>query len=129
MKYRRSRRQSVKYLLAAGTFVALAGMLINPRDLLGAKAPDDPCQGAVKSGATLSRDRLTQLLTVSEGDRKDKVRSIIKEPYCRLAPLEVRTGVKSEREAYPLAFDPQTWLIVLYEGSEYRGYAFSFRKS
>lgn len=129
MKYRRSRRQSVKYLLAAGTFVALAGMLINPRDLLGAKVPDDPCQGTVKSGATLSRDRLAQLLTVSEGDRKDKVRSIIKEPYCTLTTVEVRSGVKSDREAYPLAFDPQTWLIVLYEGNEYRGYAFSFRKS
>ncbi|WP_068818026.1 hypothetical protein [Phormidesmis priestleyi] len=128
MKYRRSRRQSVKYLLAAGTFVALAGMLINPRDLLGAKAPDDPCQSAVKSKVTLSRDRLAQLLTVSEGDRKDKVRSILKEPYCTLA-IEVRSGVKSDREAYPLAFDPQTWLIVLYEGNEYRGYAFSFRKS
>jgi len=128
MKYRRSRRQSVKYLLAAGTFVALAGMLINPRDLLGAKAPDDPCQSAVKSKVTLSRDRLAQLLTVSEGDRKDKVRSILKEPYCTLV-IEVRSGVKSDREAYPLAFDPQTWLIVLYEGNEYRGYAFSFRKS
>ncbi len=129
MKYRRSRRQSVKYLLAAGTFVALAGMLINPRDLLGAKAPDDPCQGVVKSGATLSRDRLSQLLTISEGDRKDKVRSIIKAPYCTLTSVEVRSGVKSDREVYPLAFDPQTWLIVLYEGNEYRGYAFSFRKS
>ncbi len=128
MKYRRSRRQSVKYLLAAGTFVALAGMLMNPRDLLGAKAPADPCQGVVKSGTTLSRERLAQLLTVSEGDRKDKVRSILKEPYCTLH-IEVRTGVKSDREAYPLAFDPQTWLIVLYEGNEYRGYAFSFRKS
>lgn len=128
MKHRRSRRQSVKYLLAAGTFVALAGMLINPRDLLGAKAPEDLCQGAVKPKANLSRERLTQLLTVVEGDRKDKVRSIVKEPYCTLATLEVRKGEKSDREAYPLAFDPQTWLIVLYEGNEYRGYAFSFRK-
>lgn len=128
MKHRRSRRQSVKYLLAAGTFVALAGMFINPRDLLRAKAPKDLCQSSVKSGANLSRERLIQLLTIAEGDRKDKVRSILKEPYCTLA-IEVRSGVKSDREVYPLAFDPQTWLIVLYEGNEYRGYAFSFRKS
>ncbi len=129
MKYRRSRRQSVKYLLAAGTFVALAGMLINPRDLLGAKAPNDLCQTAVKSEVTLSRERLTQLLTIAEGDRRDNVRSLLKTPYCTLAPLEVHPGVKSDREVYPLAFDPQTWLIVLYEGDEYRGYAFSFRRS
>ena len=128
MKYRRARRQSVKYLLAAGTFVALAGMLINPRDLLGAKAPQALCQSAVQPSVTLSRERLTQLLTVAEGDRKDKVRSIVKAPYCTLAPLEVRKGEPSEREVYPLAFDPQTWLIVLYEGNEYRGYAFSFRQ-
>ncbi|NJP12002.1 MAG: hypothetical protein HC866_23115 [Leptolyngbyaceae cyanobacterium RU_5_1] len=30
--------------------------------------------------------------------------------------------------AYPLAFDPQTWFIVLYEGDEYAGYSFSFRR-
>jgi hypothetical protein len=48
-------------------------------------------------------------------------------PYCRLSELEVRAGVRAQREAYPLAFDPQTWFVVLYEGDQYTGYSFSFR--
>lgn len=128
MRYRRSRRQSVKYLLAAGTLVALAGMFINPRNLLSAKAPKDSCEQILYAQAVLSREQLSKLLTIPERDRAAKVRAIVKTPYCKLPTLEVRGGAKSQREAYPLAFDPQTWLIILYEGDEYAGYSFSFRQ-
>lgn len=127
MKYRRSRRQSVKYLLATGTLLALTGMLINPRDLLSAKAPRETCAAIVHPQAALSRSQLSKLLIVPERDRKATVRAIVKEPYCKLPSLAVRSGTKADREVYPLAFDPQTWLVVLYEGDEYVGYSFSFR--
>ncbi|MEL6814895.1 MAG: hypothetical protein AAFP03_08780 [Cyanobacteria bacterium J06598_3] len=32
-----------------------------------------------------------------------------------------------EREAYPLAFDPQAWVVVRYAGGEYAGYDFVFK--
>lgn len=108
--------------------VALAGMFINPRDLLSARAPKDGCAQIVQPRKVLSREQLSQLLSIPERDRKTRVRAIVKEPYCKLTSLEVRKGVKAEREAYPLAFDPQTRLIILYEGDEYAGYSFSFRQ-
>ena len=41
--------------------------------------------------------------------------------------FEVRAGVSAERAAYPLAFDPNTWLVVLYEDEEYVGYGFKLQ--
>jgi hypothetical protein len=128
MKYRRTRRQSVKYLLASGTLVALAGMFINPRDFLSAKAPKDTCKQVIQPQRVLSREQLSNLLTVSERDHKNRVKAIVKEPYCKLPNLDIGRGRSAQRDAYPLAFDPQTWLIVLYEGDEYAGYSFSFRQ-
>jgi len=63
-------------------------------------------------------------LAVPERDRKSKVEEILKQPYCQLPTLEVRAGIAAERVAYPLAFDPQSWLVILYEGDEYAGYEF-----
>jgi hypothetical protein len=86
----------------------------------------DQCEAIVETDARLSRDQLAKLLTVPERDAKEKIRDIVSEPYCRLQPLQVRAGVKSEREAYPLAFDPGTQLVILYENDEYAGYRFRF---
>jgi hypothetical protein len=44
-----------------------------------------------------------------------------------LASLQIRAGATSLREAYPLEFDPQTWLVLLYEGDQYTGYRFATR--
>jgi hypothetical protein len=64
-------------------------------------APKRP-RGAknVQSNAQLSREQLAQLLVVPERDPKENVRKIVAEPYCSLQ-LQVRSGVVSEREAYP----------------------------
>jgi hypothetical protein len=114
--------------LLAGALVILTGNLINPGSLLSARDPNAQCQGKVQAQSVISREQLGQLLTVAERDRKAKVRQILKAPYCSLPKVEVRAGVKAEREAYPLAFDPQTRLVILYEGDEYAGYAFDVRR-
>jgi hypothetical protein len=85
------------------------------------------CQVVVKSGAQLSRDQLSRLLSVPERSSKEAIQRIATQPYCTLPTLEARSGVKAEREAYPLAFDPDTWLVLLYENGEYAGYDFAFR--
>lgn len=108
--------------------LALMAFLLPSRLSSQVPAKADVCQQEVQPESVLSRPELTELLSVPERSAKEAVRQVIAEPYCRMAPVEVREGVTAEREAYPLAFDPQTWLVVLYEGDEYAGYDFSFRR-
>jgi hypothetical protein len=129
MKHHNSEWSTLKPLLAGGLMFALVGLLIDVRGMVPAenssRSESEVCQGSVRSEVELSREQLAQLLTVPERDTKARVRDILKEPYCQLPSLEVRAGVAAEREAYPLEFDPQTWLVILYEGDEYAGYRFS----
>lgn len=115
-------------LLAGGLMFTLLGLMMDVqvnqpqaeevRDFLG-------CEGDVRAEVVLSREQLAQVLTVPERDSRDKVRQILAEPYCVLPSVEVRYGVKAEREVYPLAFDPTAWLVILFEGDEYAGYRIS----
>ena len=85
------------------------------------------CQDIIASQAVLSRQQLTQLLTIPERENRQAIEAIAKDPYCTLAAIEVRAGVMAERSVYPLAFAPNTWLIVLYEDEEYVGYGFKLQ--
>lgn len=125
---RRKSNSNFQYLAIGGTLLALIGLLGNPRNLLSARAPSEPCQTVVQPEAILTRDQLSKLLAVPERSPKTAIRAVIKTPYCTLSQVEVRAGVIANREAYPLGFDTQTWLVILYEGNEYAGYAFSFRR-
>ncbi|MGA7936232.1 MAG: hypothetical protein WCA35_21945 [Kovacikia sp.] len=128
MNRRKSHAASVKYMLAGGSVVAALGLLGGPRGLLpNPSLAKDTCQEVVQSKTVLSREQLSRLLAIPERSPRVQVREVLKAPYCKLSTLQIRTGEPSQREAYPLAFDPQTWLVVLYEGDEYAGYSFSFR--
>ncbi|MBD2020966.1 hypothetical protein H6F43_12330 [Leptolyngbya sp. FACHB-36] len=118
-----------KQLMAGGTLLLALGLLLDLQTLpsFNQKSSDEPCQTVVQSQARLSRAQLAQLLTVPEGNRKQRVRAIVKDPFCKLADLQVRAGAVAQREAYPLEFDPETWLVVLYEGEQYVGYRFDVR--
>lgn len=87
----------------------------------------ETCQETIHSGAVLSRSQLSQFLTMATPNPKQTVQAIVGVPYCRLSQIKGDTGVMLDREAYPMEFDPQVWLIVLYEGNNYVGYTFSFR--
>ncbi|MGB3296994.1 MAG: hypothetical protein WBA76_01900 [Phormidesmis sp.] len=84
------------------------------------------CENTVNENSRLSREQLLRLLTIPERDSKSNVRQILQEPYCQLSTLEVRAGVDAIREAYPLEFDPDTALVILYENDEYAGYSFRY---
>lgn len=116
----------VPYLLAGSSILMLVAVMADVRHVVQPAAPISLCSEIVQPASVLPRDKLALLLNVPERDSKDSIRAIISEPYCRLPPVEVRTDVLAEREAYPLAFDPQTWFVVLYEGNEYTGYDFVF---
>jgi hypothetical protein len=125
-----SRGASVKYMLAGGTVIAAFSLLAESQGSLpafpGLAANAAVCQEMVQTQAVLSREQLAKLLTLPERSPKTQVQQVVKTPYCRLSNLSVRAGVSAQREVYPLAFDPQTLLVVLYEGDEYAGYSFSF---
>lgn len=127
-----SRQMSPKPLIAGALMFGLLWILF---DFQGMKtwvtpstviATRDRCETIVQSDAKLSREQLASLLTIPERDTKSRVRQVVEAPYCRLPELKVRSGVLAEREAYPLAFDPKTQLVILYENDEYAGYRFSF---
>lgn len=127
MKRRNSQKPSnFSYLLAGGSMLMLVGVMIDVRNVVRPIAAKSMCSEIVQPASVLPRDKLALLLNVPERDSKDTIRAIISEPYCRLPTVEIRAGVTAEREAYPLAFDPQTWFVVLYEGNEYAGYDFVF---
>lgn len=125
---RKSNPPQVKYLLAGGSMLALVGVMTDLRTVFKPATPSNVCQQVVQSQSVLSRDELARLLNVPERDNKETIRAIVSEPYCILPQVEIRAGVPAEREAYPLAFDPQTWFVVLYEGDEYAGYSFVFQQ-
>jgi hypothetical protein len=116
-------------MLAGGSVVAALGLMADLNGLLPKSAPaKEICQEVIEPKAVLSRDKLAQLLAVSEGAPRSQVQQVVQSPYCRLPDVQVRAGATTQREAYPLAFDPQTWFVVSYEGDTYAGYSFSFRR-
>ncbi len=114
-------------LLLGGALLAVFGLTLTQSEIEQPSLGLDPsqfCQQIVQPKAVVSREQLAQLLTVPERGDRAKVQTIVKEPYCRMPSLSIRAGVTTERVAYPLTSDPQTWIVILYEGKTYVGYGF-----
>lgn len=117
-------------LLIGGLVFAFVGLAFDLGQVLpmaSNASRHETCEGSVNEQVNLSRTQLAQFLTISERDSRDKVNQIVGAPYCQLQSLQIRAGVTAERQVYPLAFDPQTRLVILYEGQEYAGFRFSFQ--
>lgn len=123
------RPQPRQVLVAGGSMLALAALLITP-NLGQDRATDvDPftCIRQEQPKALVSRDQLAKLLDTDLQAPKASVQEFLNAPYCVLSAGKTEAGLPAEREAYPLEFDPQTWLVVLYDGDRYVGYDFRFR--
>ncbi|MBE9064807.1 hypothetical protein [cf. Phormidesmis sp. LEGE 11477] len=125
-----------KALLASGAAATLMVAIVLPDRVSSEAIAQSNCQQVIQSGAEMSRDEISALLSVPVGATKQSVRQAVLEPYCTL-PLETPTEEKSgdtasskitEREAYPLAFDPSVWIVLNYESETYAGYDFVFRQ-
>ena len=133
-----------KLLGAGGAITVLAMATILPTQVSSQAIADSNCEQVVKSGAEVSRGQLSSLLEMPTRSTREAVRQVVAEPYCTLPALtpvestyvesaesgaETKTNtVKTiDREAYPLAFDPEAWLIVKYSEGEYQGYDFVFK--
>ncbi|NEP62489.1 MAG: hypothetical protein F6K31_37100 [Symploca sp. SIO2G7] len=82
------------------------------------------CQTVLDTDRRLSRGQLTQFLSVAKSSSQATVHQTIAPPYCRLS----KENQPQQQEAYPLAFDPDTWFVVNYDQGTYTGYDFIFRK-
>ncbi|MBW4441454.1 MAG: hypothetical protein KME10_09515 [Plectolyngbya sp. WJT66-NPBG17] len=115
-------------VLALGIFFQAMGL-----PSFGSKEAALECQGAVQSQQAISEDNIAKLILLKNGDSKDAVRKALKEPYCILPKLSIRSGTQTEREAYRVASDAlerstsQTFIVVSYEGNQYLGYKFWIR--
>jgi hypothetical protein len=121
--------RSGKAWLAGGSMAFLAAMAVVPtRVNLPTRTATNPvCQEVVRSEARLSRDQLSKFLSVPTQSSKTAIQGMLQTPYCRLTPKPDQSENVTARDAYPLAFDPDTWVVVLYEGETYVGYDFTFR--
>lgn len=153
---RRLFAQPRKVLWAGGSVATLALLAGVPAQVISQSVVQSSCREVVKSGAEISRGQLSQLLTIPEGASQAMVREAIGVPYCLLPAIAdgsaEKTDVKAAednseqgsgrvvvREAYPLAFDSEAWVVVNYGASnelddglvdslgEYVGYDFVFR--
>ncbi|TVQ08136.1 MAG: hypothetical protein EA368_12495 [Leptolyngbya sp. DLM2.Bin27] len=115
--------------MAGGAVLTLAALLVTAN--LGQEQVQESspftCVKIEQTQALVSRDRLKALLDIDLQAPKTQVQALLKEPYCVMAPGQTEAGQPADREAYPLEFDPQTWLVVLYAGDRYAGYDFRFR--
>lgn len=82
------------------------------------------CQQIIKPDAIVNQTTLNQL-QVKEGVQKAVIREILGDPYCILPKASIRSGVLTEREAYPKSEDSR--LIVAYENNQYLGYGLEKR--
>lgn len=115
--------------------IALTALSFVPGQV-GSKSVDPTtCQKKILPTGAISRGQISALLAMPTGANKEAVRRVVNEPYCLLSaiskdPNAVGTGAiaGAQREAYPLAFDPDAWVVVTYaESGEYVGYDFVFK--
>lgn len=134
--------RNIKPLIACGLVIALISLMLdtsrvealisNSLSFAGSennksiKHFKDSCETDVVDSAKLSREQLLSLLAVPERESKARIREIVQVPYCQLPTINVRAGVDAQREAYPLAFDPDVALVILYENDEYAGYRLKY---
>ncbi|WOD38498.1 hypothetical protein [Nodosilinea sp. E11] len=124
-----ARSQQRQVLMAGGAILALAALIMTPK-LTSTPVPEAApftCLRQEQPQALVSRDQIKRLLETEPQTPKATVLEILNQPYCVLSAGQTEAGLPAEREAYPLEFDPQTWLVVLYAGDRYVGYDFRFR--
>lgn len=138
--------QKRKALIASGAVATLMVAVILPDQVSSEAIAQSNCQEVIQSGAEMSRGEISSLITLPVGSPKQSVRQAISEPYCTL-PVETDKAAAAkqatesslegdsklaesnlaEREAYPLAFDPEVWVVLNYESGKYTGYDFVFK--
>lgn len=121
---------SLQFIVITISSFLLAGLALgNPPWKIAIRSNPEPlqCTTATQAGNDLSRDQLAELSQVEEQSTRANVQNVLGNPYCQVSMADPQTTENATGEAYRLAFDPQTWLVVLYRDEAYVGYEFKFR--
>ncbi|NJM97200.1 MAG: hypothetical protein HC800_08465 [Phormidesmis sp. RL_2_1] len=129
------RGHSQNAIWVSGSVATLALLVIAPARVGSQLVAQSSCQEVVQSGAEISRGQISQLLSVPIGSTREAVRQVVDTPYCLLpsatqekAEYQVNETTQAiAREAYPLAFDPEGWVVLNYQADKYMGYDFVFK--
>ncbi len=126
--------QKQKALLAISAAVTLMVVIVLLDRVSSEAIAQSDCQQVIQSGAEMSRGEIAALIAIPAGSSKQAVRQVVSEPYCTLPTEPDSSGASVEaapstakREAYPLAFDPEVWMVLSYESRKYAGYDFVFK--
>ena len=127
LKSLRLSQLSQRRLLAGGLVLVTLGLITDLYGLPSLDSRSSNCTQIVQAKTALTREQLMQFLALPKGAKSSQILSLINAPYCKLAGVTSATGGMVDRQAYPLTFDPQTWMVVKYEGEQYVGYEFKIR--
>lgn len=138
MKRKRGKQKPTGHWILGAVLLAVGAgvwLTLDNRNLQGLMASlsgqdyasPERCVEEVQPRSLLSRAELSQFIKLPTPSPKTRVLQLLQEPFCRLPALDSGQEVL-DREAYPLEFDPQVWLVVQYRRGEYVGYEFSFRE-
>lgn len=134
-----------KLLWAGGAITLLAMTTLLPTQVSSQAVAEANCEQVITSGAEISRGQLSSLLDIPTDTDKATVRQALSEPYCMLPAIApegtskqnenaqtesndpAAVNIVTEREAYPLAFDLEAWVVVNYQAGQYVGYDFVFK--
>lgn len=83
-----------------------------------AHAQQHRCSIMLDVNARMSRAELSRLIAIPAGTDRATVEQAIGGAYCRFGAWT----------AYPLEFDPDVWIIVLYDGNVYLTFDYSFER-
>ncbi|MBF2079268.1 MAG: hypothetical protein IGR76_12300 [Synechococcales cyanobacterium T60_A2020_003] len=134
----RSHSTQVQLAPSIAQFAAVTASLLMLASFFSGKSPftlrtqsaSSPlrCTQLVQPNQTLSREQLTALRNLDGQQQQADLQDRLGQPYCQIATISDSAGASFTGDAYPLEFDPQIWLVVLYSGDAYAGYQFEFRQ-
>ena len=126
--------------------IALSLLAVVPMRVDSESIDLSSCEKKIDPTGAISRGQLSALLALPTGANREAVRTVVDEPYCTLPAISnsakgsaKRSSAKEKsaeesaiagtyREAYPLAFDPEVWVVLAYtSGEDYAGYDFVFK--
>lgn len=120
---------SLQGLAAMGTFLLVGAVLRNPplRDVLRSSTQELRCSQPGQADKDVSRDQIAKLANLQSQQTRADVQALLGEPYCYVSSVKLPGGEDATGDVYPLAFDPQTWIVMLYSQDMYIGYQFEFK--
>jgi hypothetical protein len=80
-----------------------------------------PCAATGNTTARISRADLAWLIEVPVGSDRASMMRRLGTPYCFL-----HNGNDLIKVTYPGAWEPSTWIVVIYQGDRYAGYDLSY---